>query len=67
MYVVFVNFSDDCTYSYNVIYAICTDEVKAIEAQEKVQKEFPDKQVEISDKFEKDTIYWGGIPSPNWK
>jgi hypothetical protein len=62
LYVVFSNHTDECTYSYNVIYAICDDEVKAIEIQEEMQEQYHYIVIEISSQFEMNKIYHTQIP-----
>lgn len=39
VFVIYHHQSDECTYSLEIVHAICTDEVRAIEAQEEAQKE----------------------------
>ena len=47
VWLVQVVFTDDCTYSYRQVVAICTDEIEAIKAEEKADKDYPTYVIEI--------------------
>lgn len=58
MYIVFINHTDDCTYSCNIIHAICDDEIKAIEAQELVELELYRELMYSASPYQKYLMKW---------
>jgi len=41
--------TDDCTYSYRQIVAVCTDEIEAIKAEERAKIDYIGYKIEINE------------------
>lgn len=53
MWVVYVTFTDDCTYCFEGVYGFAKTEIGAIELEDQAKKEYPYKDIFI----EKITFY----------